>query len=147
MRFPEGGVLCLILTLGLAGCVAPAAPPGPLAPPVVVAPAVVPQPVPPPLPPAPPSPDELLGLSGEAVVLKLGLPAFRHPEPPAEVWRYRGADCLFYVFLVDEGDIGESRVSHVDARSGNGEASDRAVCYEALLKRVDNQSGAGVLSR
>lgn len=137
----------MCLMLGLAGCVAPAAPPGPAATPVVVAaPAAVPQPVPPP-PPAPPSADELLGLSGEAVVLKLGVPAFRHAEPPAEVWRYRGADCLFYVFLVDEGDIGESRVSHVDARSATGEASDRGACYSALLKRLENQSGAGVLSR
>ena len=43
----------------------------------------------------------LIGLSAEQVEALLGAPDFRRAEPPAELWQYRGADCVLDVFLYD----------------------------------------------
>ncbi len=44
----------------------------------------------------------LTGLSADQVVALLGEPDFRRAEPPAELWQYRGADCVLDLFLYDE---------------------------------------------
>jgi len=46
----------------------------------------------------------LTGLSAEQVVALLGAPDFRRAEPPAELWQYRGADCVLDIFLYDGAD-------------------------------------------
>jgi hypothetical protein len=86
---PRGGRLCRFLLPGmlvtvLAAC--SAAPPD--APPVTAARGPIAMP-------------SLTGLSAEQVVALLGEPDFRRAEPPAELWQYRGADCVLDIFLYD----------------------------------------------
>jgi len=45
------------------------------------------------------TPRRLTGLSAAQVVALLGEPDFRRDEPPAELWQYRGVDCVLDLFL------------------------------------------------
>ena len=54
-------------------------------------------------------------MSADDVVALLGEPDFRRVEPPAEVWQYRGADCVVDLFLYRHGD--DFRVTREDARN------------------------------
>ena len=87
---PRGGRLCRFLLPGMliAGLAACSAVPAPEAPPVAAAAGPIAMP-------------SLTGLSAEQVVALLGEPDFRRAEPPAELWQYRGADCVLDIFLYD----------------------------------------------
>jgi len=68
-------------------------------------------------PPAPARPwvmREFDGLSAAELVAWLGKPDFRHAEPPAELWQYRGADCVLDLFLYPQA--GSERVVYSEAR-------------------------------
>jgi hypothetical protein len=87
---PRGSRLCRFLLPGvlvvlLGAC---SAAPAPDAPPVAAAAGPIAMP-------------SLTGLSAEQVVALLGEPDFRRAEPPAELWQYRGADCVLDIFLYD----------------------------------------------
>ena len=45
----------------------------------------------------------------------LGEPDLRRPEPPAELWQYRSADCVLDVFLY--ADDGRYRVVRSETRN------------------------------
>jgi hypothetical protein len=68
-----------------------------------------------PVPAAPlPLPADLTGLGPAELEALLGAPDFRRSEPPAELWQYRGPDCILDVFLYD--DQRGYRVVHADTR-------------------------------
>jgi hypothetical protein len=87
----------------LAACSTPVAPPAAVAP---VAAAEVPEPPSGPAEPAAMRIPELSVLTGMApaeLVALLGEPDFQRPEPPAELWQYRTADCVLDPFLYVAG--------------------------------------------
>lgn len=57
---------------------------------------------------------QLRGLSAAELVARFGEPDFRRAEPPAELWQYRGADCVLDLFLYDQA--GSERVVYSEAR-------------------------------
>lgn len=83
------------------------------------------------LPPAA-DPDELLGLNGEEVTVKLGQPALIRREGEAEVWQYRRTDCVLDLFMYGSA----KQVEHVDLRD-RGDANESAVraCYRRMLEK------------
>ena len=46
----------------------------------------------------------LTGMASAELMALLGEPDFRRPEPPAELWQYRTADCVLDIFLYVDGD-------------------------------------------
>ena len=60
--------------------------------------------------------EELIGLPPAALAETLGQPPVLRRDQPAEIWQYRGGDCVLDVFLY-EGDSG-SQVVHLEARDG-----------------------------
>jgi hypothetical protein len=72
----------------------------------------------PPVAPTPAVPEslpaDLTGLDATQVLALLGSPDFRRSEPPAELWQYRGADCILDVFLHE--DSRGYRVVHAEWR-------------------------------
>lgn len=83
------------------------------------------------LPPAA-NPDELLGLSGDEVTVKLGRPALIRREGGAEIWQYRRTDCVLDLFMYGSA----KQVEHVDLRD-RGDANESAVraCYQRMLEK------------
>ena len=59
-------------------------------------------------------PVDLTGLGPTELEALLGSPDFRRSEPPAELWQYRGPDCILDVFLYD--DSRGYRVVHAETR-------------------------------
>ncbi len=87
------------------------------------------------LPPAPDiddDPEQLLGLGPDALSDLLGRPELIRRESPAQVWQYRGADCVFDVILYQ--DAGGSSVTYVEARDGDGDRTEPRPCLNQLLR-------------
>jgi hypothetical protein len=84
-----------------------------------------------------PAPRSLTGLSAAQVVALLGKPDFRRAEPPAELWQYRGADCVLDLFFYE--GAGGARVLHSETRDrsllGAG-GGDCAGGGDALTRRL-----------
>jgi hypothetical protein len=102
--------------------------------------AVEPEPMPPPteeaaVPPEPEIDDDprrLIGLDPDALFALLGRPQLIRRESPAQIWQYRGADCVFDVVLYQEAEI--SRVTYVEARDEKGNRSEPRPCLNQLLR-------------
>ncbi len=77
-------------------------------------------------------PERLIGLGSNGLYDLLGMPELVRRESPAQVWQYRGATCVFDVFLYDEGD--DSRVTYVEARDTHGNAGEARQCLNELLR-------------
>lgn len=73
----------------------------------------------------------LVGLSRDALGARLGQAGFVRRDGPAEVWRYRGRECLLDVFVYRETD-GAQRVTHVDARTLQGRPASPDPCLDSL---------------
>jgi hypothetical protein len=84
--------------------------------------------------PLPSPPDKpLIGLQGKAVVELLGRPGFIHRDPPAEIWRYRGANCLLDLFLYRRGTA--MKVTHAEARGKQVEgAASPTACGQSSVR-------------
>jgi hypothetical protein len=95
------------------------------------------------LPPEPEiddDPGQLLGLEPDALSVLLGRPELIRREDPAQVWQYRGADCVFDVVLYQ--DAGGSSVTYVEARDGDGDRTEPRPCLNQLLRaRLAAESG------
>ena len=64
-----------------------------------------------------PGPQHLLGLFAGDVHKMLGVPDFKHYDPPAEIWQYHKDSCLLDVFLYFEKDRPDVlRVRHAEVR-------------------------------
>lgn len=91
------------------------------------------------VPPAPvdADPDQLLGLSGDAITGKLGKPALVRREGAVEVWQYRRVRCVLDLFLYGS----ERKVEHVDLRD-RGDATEQAVrdCFLRMLEKAPASS-------
>ena len=81
----------------------------------------------------------LVGLSRDALGARLGQAGFVRRDGPAEVWRYRGRECLLDVFVYRETD-GAQRVAHVDARTLQGRPTPPDPCLDSLERERRPQS-------
>lgn len=79
-------------------------------------------------------PRVLVGLTGAEVADLLGRPGFVRRDAPAEIWQYRGGDCVLDVFLYTEP--GGARVQHVELRARQLTQSTTTACFAGLLGRV-----------
>ena len=87
------------------------------------------------LPPAPKIDDDparLMGLDRAGLAKLLGDPELTRREPPAEIWQYRGASCVFDVFLYEEA--GRQRVTYLEARDGAARRVGARGCLNELLR-------------
>jgi hypothetical protein len=87
------------------------------------------------LPPEPEiddDPDRLIGLDPGALSALLGQPGLIRRESPAQVWQYRGVDCVLDVILYQEAE--SARVTYVEARDGKGRRSESRLCLNQLLR-------------
>ena len=103
-----------------------------LTPPEPAAPAT-PQPAPEPEPDIDDDPEQLMGLAGGALAALLGEPGFRREDADAQVWQYRGSDCLLDVYLYRDGEETPHRVTYYEFRGGDG--GGRPCLRDLLLAR------------
>jgi hypothetical protein len=75
----------------------------------------------------------LVGIGRDALVARLGPAGFVRRDGPAEVWRYRTAECYFEAFLYRDDMLGQ-RVAHVDARTLAGRPTPVEACFAQLGK-------------
>lgn len=94
-------------------------------------------------PPAAPEPAEpelptveaqtLLGKSDGEILSLLGEPQLKRREAAAEVWQYRGQDCVMDLVLYRQGEA--SKVQYLEARDRKkAEVVEAQPCLDALLK-------------
>ncbi len=74
------------------------------------------------LPRPAPEPKPVIGLDRKALSDLMGIPNFKRKDPPAEIWQYRGKDCILDVFLYGDGKGGPYTVTHLEVR-GPGDVS------------------------
>lgn len=79
-------------------------------------------------------PKTLVGLTGGEVSGLLGRPGFVRRDAPAEIWQYRGADCVLDVFLYTEA--GGARVKHVELRPRQPTRPTSPACFAGMIGRV-----------
>ena len=77
-------------------------------------------------------PAQLIGIGPARLDALLGRPDLVRREPPAEIWQYRGAACIFDVFLYVEA--GEQRVTYIEARNQTAEKTAPRPCLKGLLR-------------
>jgi hypothetical protein len=139
--------LVLALALGLSACAAPSER---TAAPAAAVPATPQAASPLPSPQAAPAPQiaagppvagarGLVGMTRDALGERLGPAGFMRRDGPAEVWRYRGRDCLLDVFVYRQTD-GAQRVTHIDARTLQGRAAPADPCLDSLDRERRPQS-------
>ena len=86
----------------------------------------------PPEPEVDDDPDRLIGLGPDALSDILGRPELIRRESPAQVWQYRGVDCVFDVVLYQQA--GAKTVTYVEARDGDGDRTAPRPCLNQLLR-------------
>lgn len=86
-------------------------------------------------------PKTLVGLTGGEVSGLLGRPGFVRRDAPAEIWQYRGSDCVLDVFLYTEA--GGIKVKHVELRPRQPARPTSPTCFAGLLGRVRPASYSG----
>ena len=79
-----------------------------------------PAPEPAPEPEIDDDPEQLMGLAGGALAALLGEPGFRRADADAQVWQYRGLDCLLDVYLYRDGEDTPHRVTYYEFRGDGG---------------------------
>jgi len=60
------------------------------------------------------SPKDMVGKSGTQITSAIGAPAFQRKDGTAQIWQYRGTNCLLDVFLYKEG--ASLKVKHAELR-------------------------------
>lgn len=121
----------------LAACSTPT-PPAPVVPVAASSTPGRPEPAPAPAKPAAMHMPELPALTGmdpAQLIALLGEPDLRRPEPPAELWQYRDADCVLDVFLYAEA--GRYRVLGSATRDRHVAPPAVTSCTAAFGRRAD----------
>ena len=77
-------------------------------------------------------PDSLMGLAGEELEGRLGVPFMVRREKPAEIWQYRGKSCVFDVFFYPQG--GANRVVYMEARDKAAQKVSKQDCLAEILR-------------
>lgn len=75
-------------------------------------------------------PEQLMGLAGLAVVELLGDPGFLREDADAQVWQYRGHDCMLDIYLYRDGEGAPHKVTYYEFR---GDGDERPCLRELLL--------------
>jgi hypothetical protein len=73
---------------------------------------------------------ELIGLERGEVEARLGTPALRRRDAPAEIWQYRSPLCVLDLFLYRDGAA--TRVTSVELRPRDGRELPAALCLSSL---------------
>jgi len=73
---------------------------------------------------------ELIGLERDQVQARLGDPAMRRRDAPAEIWQYRSPLCVLDVFLYRDGAA--MRVTNAELRPRDGRELPAATCLASL---------------
>jgi hypothetical protein len=76
-------------------------------------------------------PRALIGLTGPQIAEMLGRPGFVRRDAPAEIWQYRGSDCVLDVFLYADGS--SARVQHVELRPRQPARPTTPACFAGML--------------
>lgn len=77
-------------------------------------------------------PERLIGLGTQGLSALLGQPELIRREAPAQVWQYRGVDCVFDIFLYRKDD--SDSVTYVEARDSEGNKTETRPCLNELLR-------------
>ncbi|MFD2232743.1 hypothetical protein [Phaeospirillum tilakii] len=81
--------------------------------------------------PAPGSLEALNGVQAAELERRFGAPAFRHSDPPAEVWQYRSRVCTLDLFLYRQPGV-PLTVAHATVRGPGGASIGEADCLRAV---------------
>lgn len=81
-------------------------------------------------PPSTIDPARIVGLDRATLERLLGEPLLVRREAPAEVWQYRGADCVLDLFLYEEA--GGPRVLYIEARTEAAEPAPAERCIGSI---------------
>jgi hypothetical protein len=73
---------------------------------------------------------DLIGLERDQVQSRLGDPAMRRRDAPAEIWQYRSALCVVDLFLYREGQT--VRVTNAEMRPRDGRELPAETCLSSL---------------
>lgn len=76
---------------------------------------------------------QLNGLGEAELRHLLGEPDFRRHETPAEIWQYRGADCVLDLFLYRSA--GRYRVAYAETHDRGVISVSQSSCYAGLVAR------------
>lgn len=82
--------------------------------------------------PPPLKPERIMGLTRTGLLDLLGKPDFLRRDAPAEIWQYRGKECILDVFLYHSGE--HYRVLHFEVRDRTAEPVATGRCFTALLE-------------
>ncbi|TQV79881.1 hypothetical protein [Denitrobaculum tricleocarpae] len=82
------------------------------------------------------NPEQLLTMTRDDLNGLLGQPDLVRRENPAEIWQYRGKNCVLDLFLYNEEDNPDSpfKVVYSEARDLNAQKTDQRSCLGALLR-------------
>ncbi len=78
-------------------------------------------------------PEQLIGLDPGALEALLGAPGLKREDADAQVWQYRGADCVLDAFLYSDGLAEPYRVTYYEIRGDAGDDRARRRCFRSLL--------------
>lgn len=73
---------------------------------------------------------ELIGLERQQLQARLGDPALRRRDAPAEIWQYRSSLCVLDLFLYRDGQA--VRVTNAEFRPRDGRELPVATCLSSL---------------
>ena len=79
-------------------------------------------------------PEQLMGLAGGALTELLGDPGLRREDADAQVWQYRGVDCVLDVYLYRDGEATPHRVTYYEFR---GDGGGRPCLRDLLLAQAE----------
>lgn len=81
-------------------------------------------------------PTQLLQMTKDDLNGLLGQPDLVRRETPAEIWQYRGQDCVLDLFLYNEEDKPDSpfKVVYSEARDLEAKKTDQRSCLNSLLR-------------
>ncbi len=82
------------------------------------------------------NPEQLLAMTRDDLNGLLGQPDLVRREKPAEIWQYRGKDCVLDLFLYNEEGNPDSpfKVVYSEARDLDAQKTDQKTCLGALLR-------------
>ena len=78
-------------------------------------------------------PAQLIGAPPERLLAALGIPRAQRRERPAEVWQYRGRDCVLDVFFYAVA-ADSKEVVHLEARDDAAHETALAPCLTGVLQ-------------
>ena len=87
------------------------------------------------------SPDSaaFIGLGERELAIALGQPKLVRKDAPAEIWQYRGFDCVVDFYLYDSDPADQDKrmeVAFVEARDGRAVTAPTERCVKSLLQSV-----------